>query len=398
MSRNVSSGRRAGIGSLSRKLGVALGYLARGDVRGLFERLATARRALQNRGPITHYQSFPEARGSSNSLEKLKALRLPPLAGKSFLDVGCNEGFFCGFAKFQGAARVVGIDNNPTSIAAAQARFPDCEFLERSWDELPEGEFDVILLASALHYAADQPALIKRLIDRLSPTGTLVLELGIAPGAGDAWVKVTRAIDEREFPTRAKIEGLLADYAWKKIGASVPQAGDPIPREVIHVLKRVPIAYLLMQPSAHGKTTISNTLFREAKIPSVSGDRLLYLAANGMIKAPAGIEAILTKDFSSGRIDVSVREIFNRKFAEEYVDLWLRDAGDGDFAFDGFIPREHQPEIVSILVRKGYLPVRLEWDRIADGPSSAVHVETAAARYRDHLASRRTRATVATTK
>lgn len=44
------------------------------------------------------YQSFPDQAGGSHSFDKLTQLRLPPLAGRSFLDVGCNEGFFCGFA------------------------------------------------------------------------------------------------------------------------------------------------------------------------------------------------------------------------------------------------------------------------------------------------------------
>ena len=66
------------------------------------------------------YQTFGDAKGGSRSAEKLKALRLSllrnrhdetrPLKGLSVLDIGCNEGFFCGEALRQGARRVVGID------------------------------------------------------------------------------------------------------------------------------------------------------------------------------------------------------------------------------------------------------------------------------------------------
>src|ERR1044072_741458 len=59
---------------------------------------------------VTQYQSFPGAAGDSQSLQKLKPLHIPALKGRSFLDVGCNEGFFCGYARFDGAERVVGID------------------------------------------------------------------------------------------------------------------------------------------------------------------------------------------------------------------------------------------------------------------------------------------------
>jgi SAM-dependent methyltransferase len=80
---------------------------------------------------MTQYQSFPGVKGASESLAKLEALRLPPLQGKRFLDVGCNEGFFCGYARFDGAAEVIGIDASKATIARAQARFPDCRFLAR---------------------------------------------------------------------------------------------------------------------------------------------------------------------------------------------------------------------------------------------------------------------------
>lgn len=81
------------------------------------------------RKKLTRYQSFPDQDGGSLSFEKLKKLRLPSLAGKTFMDVGCNEGFFCGYAKFDGASRVVGIDMNADFLERARHRFPDCEFL-----------------------------------------------------------------------------------------------------------------------------------------------------------------------------------------------------------------------------------------------------------------------------
>ncbi len=154
---------------------------------------------------MTQYQSFPGVKGSSESLAKLRALRLPSLQDKRFLDVGCNEGFFCGYARFDGAAEVVGIDQSKVAVDRAKARFPDCQFFDQSWEQLPEGKFDVILLASALHYAEDQAALIHRLMDSLQDDGTLVLEIGLAPSGESEWVRVKRSIDERLFPSRGKL-------------------------------------------------------------------------------------------------------------------------------------------------------------------------------------------------
>jgi SAM-dependent methyltransferase len=181
------------------------------------------------------YQTFPGKRGVSASLDKLIALRLPPLTGKRFLDVGCNKGFFCGYALFDAASQVVGIDRSKASLDLARQRFPTAEFHNQSWDTLPEGSYDVILLASALHYAEDQEALIHRLMSRLAEDGTLVLELGIVDAPKDEWVLIKRNIDERFFPTWGKISAILEKYKWKRVGCSVSQGGDETRRYVLHV-------------------------------------------------------------------------------------------------------------------------------------------------------------------
>jgi SAM-dependent methyltransferase len=119
------------------------------------------------------------------------------------------------------------LTKSKVAVDRAKARFPDCQFFAQSWEQLPEGRFDVILLASALHYAEDQAALIHRLMDSLQDDGTLVLEIGLAPSGKSEWVRVKRSIDERLFPSRGKLGEILEDYAWKIVGYSVQQAGDP---------------------------------------------------------------------------------------------------------------------------------------------------------------------------
>src|SRR5699024_2983429 len=111
---------------------------------------------------------------------------------------------------FAGAARSVGLDSSREFIDRARIRFADCEFHCQGWDYLPDGPFDVILLASALHYAEDQSALLHRLMEHLTPDGVLVLELGIVSSKQSEWVKVTRGIDERWFPSMSKLREILA--------------------------------------------------------------------------------------------------------------------------------------------------------------------------------------------
>src|SRR5512134_241970 len=120
------------------------------------------------------YQSIGGAKGASDSQEKLTRLRLSrlgPIKGKSVLDLGCNEGFFCGALLEKGAARVLGIDQWPGVIAKARDRFPKAEFKVGSWWDLPDEKFDLILFLSAVHYEPRQRALFDKLLNHLTPTG-----------------------------------------------------------------------------------------------------------------------------------------------------------------------------------------------------------------------------------
>jgi SAM-dependent methyltransferase len=317
---------------------------------------------------MAQYQSFPDAAGDSRTLDKLKALKLPGLEGRSFLDVGCNEGFFCGFARFQGAVRAVGIDRSLSFIERARQRFPACEFLHQGWDRLPEGPFDVILLASALHYAEDQPALIHALVDRLSEGGTLVLELGIASSRKAEWIEVERGIDVRPFPSMPMLREVLAGHAWKWMGPSIQQDGDPVARHVVHVSRRRPVAYLLMQPPGYGKSSIASGLFPRAAVPVVSGDQEIGLAAKGKGAASPALRAAIMEDYSPFRLDQVIERVFDRGLGSELLALWLAQADGGDVALDAYVPAHRHREVERLLEARGYFPVQLQWDRVGHAP------------------------------
>lgn len=317
---------------------------------------------------MSQYQSFPDAEGASRTFDKLLGLKLPSLEGRSFLDVGCNEGFFCGFAQFDGAARVVGIDKSQLFIERARDRFPGVEFLQQGWEDLPEGRFDVILLASALHYAEDQAELIGRLVERLSNDGILVLELGIATSDKAEWVKVKRGIDERMFPSMRKLHEVLAGYAWKWMGPSVSQDGDPVKRHVLHISRRRPVAYLMMAPPGHGKTSLAKRLFSGSKVKLVSGDHLIGEVAKGRCNAPEALRETIIANYSPFTIDETIQDIFDRGLGHELVSLWLEAAGDGEFAMDMYVPAAHHEAILEALRRAGYLPVAMNWEPVGPRP------------------------------
>lgn len=78
-----------------------------------------------------------------------------------------------------------------------------------------------------------------------------MLEVSIADGDAPAWTPVRRAIDERLFPTRAMLEQVLATHAYKWVGRSPDQVGDPLPRCVLHVRHRRPVLLALFSIGFH---------------------------------------------------------------------------------------------------------------------------------------------------
>jgi SAM-dependent methyltransferase len=329
---------------------------------------------------MAQYQSFPDAAGASRTLEKLRGLHLPEMSGRSFLDVGCNEGFFCGFAKSAGASRVLGIDHSALFIERARQRFPECEFRNQGWDVLPQEQFDVILLASALHYAEDQPALLHRLVDRLSQDGVLVLELGIVSSDRSEWISVERGIDRREFPTMPKLREVLGEYAWKWVGRSVLQSGDPVPRHVIHISRRRPLALLLMEPPAYGKSSIASKLFSQGETRIVSGDAVLAQISQRQRPASPRLSAIIEKHYSPFHLDRLIHQIFDDGAGEELVAACVEQAGGADFALDAYVPREHHASVEQHVARLGYLPVTLRWEKTgaAMAPQATLERQVAA--------------------
>ena len=333
------------------------------------------------------YQSFPGVKGSSESLEKLKALYLPSLKGKRFIDLGCNEGYFCGYAWFDGAAESIGIDRSEQAIGRARARFPECRFLAQSWEQLPDGKFDVILLASALHYAADQELLLHQLMDKLNQDGVLVLEIGIVTSDKSEWVSVKRSIDERLFPTRYKLMEVLAPYAWKIVSRSVAQAGDPIGRFVVHVRPMRPFVYLMLENPGSGKSTIARTLFARSQVPVVSGDVVYHRIKEGRLEVPPVLKETVEAGLAIGGNDQAAQKVLTAGLTGELVDVWCGLGGEQDFALDSYVPKRFRDAICAAFEVRGYVPVQLNWEMERSGSDRDL-AASRAERYTSLLAQR----------
>ena len=240
---------------------------------------------------LPSYQKFEgvDAGSFSNTFAKLESLMLPDLANKSVLDIGCNEGFFCFHAMDKGASRVVGIDKSELFIEKAKRRAQKyaekdgankLEFRCGSWWDLPDEKFDIILFLSAVHYESRQKELFDHLLNYLTPNGGIVLECGVLPGSQCHTMKVGRANDVCRYPSENYlVNTLLKSYATKFIGASVVQAGDPVPRKIYYCFARRTTVGVIRGQSQDGKTFLAQQ-FSQRGFSSFSSDVFLSCCLN----------------------------------------------------------------------------------------------------------------------
>jgi SAM-dependent methyltransferase len=123
------------------------------------------------------------------------------LTGRTFLDIGCGSGLHSLAALRLGAVRVVGVDVDPESVAAATAtvaRFAagaPVDFKVRSVFEVtPEefGTFDVVYSWGVLHHTGDMVAAIESTARLVAPGGEFFLALYRKTPFCGLWRRVKR--------------------------------------------------------------------------------------------------------------------------------------------------------------------------------------------------------------
>ena len=217
------------------------------------------------------YQSFDGEAGDSNSVEKLARIDMPAdLTGQRVLDLGCNEGYFCIEAKRRGATYVLGVDANEKWIELARKRASEADveidFINDDFLAIKNQTFDLILMLSALHYAARPKQVLRRVHQLLAPNGLFILECGITDQSGRRMRRVVRGHDQRRFPSVELLrDDWLDQFSVRHIRQSVMQEGDPNPRAVYHCRRLRPTVIFVSGPANAGKSSVARQ-FKDALV------------------------------------------------------------------------------------------------------------------------------------
>ena len=129
------------------------------------------------------YSRLPRSVEGLDGAPEWPALRamLPDVRGRRVLDLGCGYGWFCRWAREQGAAHVEGIDVSEKMLARARATTADPAIVYSRADmerlALPAAAFDLVYSSLALHYVADLEWLLSEAHQSLVPGGSLVFSV-----------------------------------------------------------------------------------------------------------------------------------------------------------------------------------------------------------------------------
>lgn len=103
---------------------------------------------------------------------------LPAMADLRVVDLGCGYGWFCRWARDQGAAQIAGLDLSQRMLERAREMIDGDGIEYRREDlqalNLPANSCDLVYSSLTLHYLPDIAPLLANVYQALTPGGTLV--------------------------------------------------------------------------------------------------------------------------------------------------------------------------------------------------------------------------------
>jgi SAM-dependent methyltransferase len=182
--------------------------------------------------------------GGYDSIARLSKLHLPPLEGKTVLDVGCNSGMYSFECERLGAQRVVGIDVNRKRLRQAvtlkEILRSRVEFRNMSLYDAPSlGTLDYVLCIAVLHDADD---LLRALaIIKDAARLAIYLEIHLWKPPLSRRFPLARLVRTKRgwnfLPTRALLEQVVSDsFDVEFLGPS------PVHYDLFRLVRKSPIA------------------------------------------------------------------------------------------------------------------------------------------------------------
>ncbi len=126
------------------------------------------------------YSGLPRSVGGLDAAPEWPVLRemVGDVAGQRIVDLGCGFGWFCRWARENGAADVLGLDVSDNMLAKAHAMTSGGAITYDRADlatvTLPRARFDLAYSSLALHYIADAARLLAEIHASLAPGGRFV--------------------------------------------------------------------------------------------------------------------------------------------------------------------------------------------------------------------------------
>jgi SAM-dependent methyltransferase len=145
------------------------------------------------------YAQLPRSMQGLDAAPEFPALRalLPDLNGLDVLDLGCGYGWFCRWARTQGARRVAGVDVSELMLARARSMPTDPAITYAREDletiKLKRKAYGLVYSSLAFHYLHNLEGLLGEVRSALTPGGRLVFSVEhpivtapLQPGWSDA--------------------------------------------------------------------------------------------------------------------------------------------------------------------------------------------------------------------
>lgn len=148
---------------------------------------------------------------------------------------------------------------------------------------------------------------------------------------------------------------------------SVSQTGDPVPRQIYHITRKLPYAILLLDDPFAGKTFTRKEIFNP-DIQSISGDALIWGVFSGDVDAPESIKELINENFASRDCSLIAYLICKAGLIDEYC-AWISKIAKGEsFILDSYFPASRRSLLCESMERAGFFVVNIQIQKALSRP------------------------------